>query len=98
MVLTEKETILLNKFQPETIGRNDLLGQLPKGLKIPLLSPSRGENEGFVSFKKCKKVNGSFRCKRLPGGDGFAFEFCLSFFKFTSNELVNSLNTGREDS
>ena len=98
MVLTEKESILLNKFQPETIVRNDLLGQLPEGLQIPQLSPSRGENEGFMSFEKCKKVNGSFKCKRLPGGDGFSFEFCSSFLKFSSNELANSLNAGREDS
>ena len=50
-----------------------------------------------MSFERSKKVNGSFKCKRLPGGDGFSFEFCSSFLKFSSNELANSLNAGRED-
>ena len=51
-----------------------------------------------MSFERSKKVNGSFKCKRLPGGDGFSFEFCSSFLKFSSNELATSLNAGREDS
>ena len=36
--------------------------------------------------------------KRLPGGDGFTFEFCSSFFKPTSNDIANSLTAGCEDS
>ena len=51
MVFTEKETILLNKFQPGTIGRNDLLGQLPKGVK----------NSTTFSFKRRERILCHFR-------------------------------------